>query len=117
MPGGATLWCGIPLVIAVQEETTREAGRQVGTVGKLSVAPGAPNIIPGRVEFVIELRDLSMERVSGIFQRIRKRADEIAASSGTRIAMTPTSTHPPAPATPWIKEAIAKEAVKPDSRR
>ena len=112
MPGRRdALVAAARLVIAVQEETTRDAGRQVGTVGKLSVAPGAPNIIPGRVEFVIELRDLSMEKISGIFQRIRKRADEIAASSGTRISMTPTSTHLPAPATPWVRDAIANEAA------
>jgi beta-ureidopropionase / N-carbamoyl-L-amino-acid hydrolase len=99
------------LVIAVQEETTREPGRQVGTVGKLAVAPGAPNIIPGKVEFVMELRDLSMEKISGIFQRIQKRAEEIAAASGTRISITPTSTHLPALATPWVKDTIAKEAA------
>ena len=66
------------LIIAVREETVREPGRQVGTVGKLSVAPGAPNIIPGEVELVIELRDLSLEKVETIFARIQSRANEIA---------------------------------------
>jgi beta-ureidopropionase / N-carbamoyl-L-amino-acid hydrolase len=102
------------LVIAVREETVREPGRQVGTVGKLSVHPGASNIIPGQVELVIELRDLSMEKVSGIFKRIEARAAEIAGSSGTRISIEPTSTHDPALATPWVRDMIAHEAAAAD---
>jgi beta-ureidopropionase / N-carbamoyl-L-amino-acid hydrolase len=99
------------LIIAVREETVREPGRQVGTVGKLSVAPGAPNIIPGEVELVIELRDLSLEKVEAIFARIQSRADEIARSSGAGIEIQRTSTHKPALATGWVREMIAREAA------
>jgi beta-ureidopropionase / N-carbamoyl-L-amino-acid hydrolase len=99
------------LIIAVREETVREPGRQVGTVGKLSVAPGAPNIIPGEVELVIELRDLSLEKVEAIFARIQSRANEIARSSGTSIEIQRTSTHKPALATGWVREAIEREAA------
>jgi N-carbamoyl-L-amino-acid hydrolase len=45
-------------VLAVREEVRAEAGRQVGTVGYVRVEPGAVNVIPGRVEFPVELRDL-----------------------------------------------------------
>jgi N-carbamoyl-L-amino-acid hydrolase len=98
------------LVVAVKEETEREPGRQVGTVGKLAVHPNVPNIIPGQVELVIELRDLSMEKVAAIFKRIEARAAAISASSATRIVMQPTSAHAPALATPWVKEIIAGAA-------
>ncbi len=99
------------LVIAVREETTREPGRQVGTVGKLSVKPGAPNVIPGEVDLVVELRDLSLEKVEAIFDRIQKRAAEIALRTETKIDFKQTSSHKPALATPWVKEIIAKEAA------
>ncbi|MBZ5496432.1 MAG: Zn-dependent hydrolase [Acidobacteriia bacterium] len=99
------------LVIAVREETVREPGRQVGTVGKLSVHPDVPNIVPGQVELVIELRDLAMGKVAGIFKRIEMRAAEIAASSGTKITLQPTSTHQPALAAPWVREVIAQAAA------
>ncbi len=99
------------LILAVKEETQREPGRQVGTVGKLTVHPNVPNIIPGQIELVIELRDLLMEKVTGIFKRIQTRAAEIAASSGTRIVIQPTSTHTSALATPWVKDIIAREAT------
>lgn len=99
------------LVLAVREETVKEPGRQVGTVGKLSVHPDVPNIIPGQVELVIELRDLSMEKLGGIFRRIETRAADIAASSGTKIAIQPTSTHQPAPAAGWVRDLIAQQAA------
>jgi beta-ureidopropionase / N-carbamoyl-L-amino-acid hydrolase len=99
------------LVVAVNEETRRESGRQVGTVGKFAVHPNVPNIVPGQVELVIELRDLSLEKVAAIFQRIEARAGEISVASGTRIVMRPTSSHAPALATPWIREIIAGAAA------
>jgi N-carbamoyl-L-amino-acid hydrolase len=98
------------LVIAVQEETVREPGRQVGTVGKLAVHPDVPNIIPGQVELVIELRDLSMAKIEAIFRRIQERAAQIAADSGTTITIQPTSTHQPAPASARMREVIRREA-------
>ncbi len=99
------------LVLAVREEVVREPGRQVGTVGKLNVTPNAPNVIPGRVSLVIELRDLSLQKVEGIFRRIQGRAEEIAHSSGVRIDMTRTSSHEPALSTPWLRDLIAREAA------
>jgi beta-ureidopropionase / N-carbamoyl-L-amino-acid hydrolase len=38
-------------VLAVREEVRAEPGRQVGTVGWMTVEPGAINVIPGRVSF------------------------------------------------------------------
>jgi N-carbamoyl-L-amino-acid hydrolase len=98
------------LVLAVREETVREPGRQVGTVGKLEVKPGAPNIIPGEVECTIELRDLSLEKVESIFRRIEKRAAEIARETVTTIEIKRTSSHQPALATPWMKDVIRQRA-------
>ena len=40
------------LIIAeVRKIITYEPGRQVGTVGRLEIKPGAPNVIPGEVMF------------------------------------------------------------------
>jgi N-carbamoyl-L-amino-acid hydrolase len=99
------------LVVAVREETMREPGRQVGTVGKLDVKPGAPNVIPGEVDLVIELRDLSLEKVEGVYNRIRARADAIARDTGTEFEFRLASSHQPALATRWVRELIAKEAA------
>lgn len=60
-------------------------GRQVGTVGKLEAHPGAPNVIPGRVELTLEIRDLSMEHIEAVFAAIAKEAESMAARNGTSI--------------------------------
>src|SRR6266566_2979576 len=50
-------------VLAVRDVVRAEEGRQVGTVGYVKVTPGAVNVIPGRVEFPVELRDLDAAKV------------------------------------------------------
>ncbi len=64
--------------LAVREEVRADAGRQVGTVGYVRVEPGARNIVPGRVEFPVELRGLDNAQVLRIWARIEKRFAQIA---------------------------------------
>ena len=99
------------LALAVNEVVTAEPGRQVGTVGHLEVEPNAPNVVPGLVRLTIELRDLSVETLSRLFERIRDRAAEIAASTRTEIAMRPTSHHEPALAHPVVRRAVEDAAA------
>ncbi len=74
------------LVVAVNEVVTGVDGRQVGTIGKLSVQPGAYNVIPGKVTMGLEIRDLSYEKIWQLFREIEKRAASIASSSGVKIS-------------------------------
>jgi N-carbamoyl-L-amino-acid hydrolase len=98
------------LALAVREVVTAEPGRQVGTVGHLRVAPNAPNVIPGEVRMTIELRDLQSSKIARLAETIRARAQEIAAKSGTEIAIKPLSHHDEALATPEIQRAIEAAA-------
>ncbi len=56
-------------VDAVNEVVTSVPGKQVGTVGRLEVEPGAPNVVPGRVTLTLELRDLDMEKIDSIYEK------------------------------------------------
>jgi beta-ureidopropionase / N-carbamoyl-L-amino-acid hydrolase len=87
-----------------------EPGRQVGTVGQLSVTPNAPNVVPGLVRHTIELRDLSAEKIAKLAEAIRARARQIADETATQIEITPTSHHEAALATPEIQAAIEAAA-------
>ena len=98
------------LVLAVRDAVTREPGRQVGTVGQLTVTPNAPNVIPGLVRQTIELRDLSREKLARLADTIRARAAEIAVASRTEIDITLTSRHDAALAAPAIQLAIETAA-------
>lgn len=79
------LYAAALMVAEVRKIITGEPGRQVGTVGRLEVSPGAPNVIPGEVMFSLEIRDLSMEKVTRLFEQIRAATVEIARSNDTSI--------------------------------
>ena len=73
------------LVIAVNRAATSLPGRQVATVGRIRAEPGAPNVIPGRVELSLELRDLAKPKLDRVFQEIRRRAQLIGKETDTEI--------------------------------
>jgi N-carbamoyl-L-amino-acid hydrolase len=93
-------------VVAVNEIVRREPGRQVGTVGQLNVSPNAPNIVPGVVKLVVELRDLDAAKIVRMGGQIQARSKEIAAQTKTQIEMRPASFHEPALATPEVQTSI-----------
>ena len=94
------------LTLAVREAVTRKPGRQVGTVGKLELAPNAPNVVPGAATLIIELRDLSTSTLDGIAAEIRERAKAISAETKTTIEIKPASSNPPAFADTAVQDVI-----------
>ncbi len=98
------------LTLAVRDIVTAEPGTQVGTVGRLDVSPNAPNVIPGEARLIIELRDLSVDKLRRIGEAIRARAQQIAADSHTTIAMRLTSESPPASADAALQDLVAAAA-------
>lgn len=97
------------MVEAVDAIARAGSGRQVATVGRLVVEPNAANVIPGLVRHSVEIRDLSAEKVAALGAAMARRADEIAAETGTRIAMKRYLHIEPALADPALQRVI--EAV------
>lgn len=95
---------------AVNRAVTSIGGRQVGTVGKLQVSPGAYNVIPGKVVLGLELRDLDATRIQMFYQNIRAEAAHIAKSSGTTFDFTETNNIVPAPTDPRLRKLIDETA-------
>jgi N-carbamoyl-L-amino-acid hydrolase len=101
------------LVIAVNTVVNSVPGSQVGTVGKISAEPGAPNVIPGRVEMSLELRDLSEDKVAALSESIEDEAAAIAEKTGTTISFSPIETSAtPALTDPGVRDAIVGSAKK-----
>ena len=98
------------LTIGVRQIVASEAGRQVGTVGRLEVTPNSPNVVPGVVRLTIELRDLSPEKLARLAERIRLRAAEIAGETKTSIEIASSSRTPPAIAADEVQRAIEMSA-------
>lgn len=93
-------------VLALREEVRDETGRQVGTVGWMKIEPGASNVIPGRVTFPVELRDLDKEKINRIAARILQRFDAIGREENVQIACTEPDFHAPALTSPAFQDAI-----------
>jgi N-carbamoyl-L-amino-acid hydrolase len=81
-------------------------------VGQLNVTPNAPNIVPGVVKLVVELRDLDAAKITRLGGQIAARAKEIAAQTKTQIEMRPAAFHEPALATPEVQASIEAAATK-----
>ena len=86
-------------------------GRQVGTVGRIEAFPGAPNVIPGKVVFTLEVRDLSDANIDTIYARIAREAKSIGSQNGTQFAFAASHVSEAAPSTPRMR-AIISEAAK-----
>jgi N-carbamoyl-L-amino-acid hydrolase len=74
------------LIQAVREEVMAKPGTQVGNVGWLRASPGAPNVVPGKVDMTIELRALDRAVLDDMIARIRARADAIASQGQVSIS-------------------------------
>jgi N-carbamoyl-L-amino-acid hydrolase len=98
------------MIQAAREEIVARPGRQVGNVGWVQVEPGAPNVVPGRVRFPVELRDLRRETIDDMAARIRARAEAIARETGVTVAFERFSTDEPAPTDPGLRDLIEAEA-------
>lgn len=94
-------------IVAVNEVVTAVEGRQVGTVGKISVQPGAFNVIPGKVTLGLEIRDLNYEKLWQLFRDVEKRAADIAAASGTKF----TFQYHPNPSKPALTDKGLQEKI------
>ncbi len=111
MPGRRNaLIAAAKLIEAVDAVVKHEPGRQVGTVGQMTVFPNAPNVIPGRVELTVELRDLSEAKVKALGEAVQARARDIAAETGTTIAFHATEQILAALADPGVQARIEASA-------
>ncbi len=94
-------------VIGVEQVIKSVPGAQVGTVGKMSVLPGAYNVIPGKVVLGLEIRDLSAEKIEMLFGEIEKKAAAIATASKTKITFARQPSH----SQPALTDKDLKELV------
>jgi N-carbamoyl-L-amino-acid hydrolase len=87
-----------------------EPGRQVGTVGRIQAFPGAPNVIPGRVEATLELRDLDDAKVDRLAAAVMAEARKIAEADGTQVSFRLLHENIAAPTDARVRAPIAETA-------
>lgn len=95
-------------VIAVNEEINSVKGTQVGTVGKMTVQPGAYNVIPGKVTLGLEIRDLDAAKIELLFKKIESRAATIATNTKTTISFN----RQPNESVPALTDKALQQVIK-----
>jgi allantoate deiminase len=98
-------------VMLVIEAEAAKTGTTVGTVGQVQVLPGGINIIPGRVEFSLDLRDISEVVRDEVEQNIREQAQQICETQGVKLTIEDLQRVAPAPCSVIVKNA-AREAFE-----
>jgi len=97
-------------LLAVREVVRGETGRQVGTVGYIKAEPGAPNVIAGRAEFPVELRDLDAAKIERMWEQIQKRITETDKEEGVETRCEVINDIAPALSDPSVQSAIQEAA-------
>ena len=97
-------------VLALREEVRRVPGRQVVTVGRMTVEPGAQNVIPGRVEFSVDMRDLDSAKIDSVWSRAQERFAEIAREENVTTQCTLMDSIEPAKTNPAFMDTIRAAA-------
>jgi allantoate deiminase len=107
------------MVLAAERIARAEASDVVATVGRMIVGPGAPNVIPGRVDFTLDVRSLDAGRRNRVAQAILTEFDNIAAARKTGLATEQVNDLPASPCDPKLMALLAEAVTavgQPDFR-
>jgi len=94
----------------VNAVATETAGRHVATVGKLQAHPGAPNVIAGRVDVTLEIRDLEMSKIDRLLEAIERESRTLAKRNGTTIGFDLYYVSRAAPTDERLRRLVASSA-------
>jgi allantoate deiminase len=95
-------------IVGAVEEEASSTSSAVGTVGQIEARPGGINIIPGRVDFSVDLRDIDVAVRDGVEGRIRERAEEVCARRGVELGIEELQRLDPAPCSEEVRTVISE---------
>jgi N-carbamoyl-L-amino-acid hydrolase len=98
------------VALAVERIVRSRPGLQVGTVGQLTVKPGARNAIAGQAALSIEIRDLSMPLLDHLWAEIEAAGRDIMARRGTSWTVDFRPTNVAALSDAGVRDAIDRAA-------
>jgi N-carbamoyl-L-amino-acid hydrolase len=100
----------------IMQETVAIANRYPpygrGTVGMVQVFPNSRNVIPGRVKFSIDLRNVNEELLNTMHGEITAFVDRTSQETGLSVQLERVSYYPPCPFHPDCVDAVRTAAAK-----
>ena len=82
----------------------------VGTVGKLTVRPNGTNIVPGKVEMGIDIRDVVKDNMDELMDETLSKLEELEKKYGVEVETEIPMTHEPSPLSEEVVNTIEKSA-------
>ncbi len=83
-----------------------------GTVGVLNVHPASRNVVPGRVDFSVDLRHIDPVMLDAMEQRMRAEFAEVARRHGVQVQMEQVQYNVPTPFSPALVDMVRQSAVR-----
>ncbi|AUS88734.1 MULTISPECIES: Zn-dependent hydrolase [Lysinibacillus] len=106
------------MILAIEQLLTNTTD-SVATVGKLTVSPNGTNVIPGKVTFSIDLRDIDENKVSALEQEIMQQLQQIAERRHVSLASKVLQRIKPAKTDALLQQqlttSIEKQGIRPYS--
>jgi N-carbamoyl-L-amino-acid hydrolase len=96
--------------VAVHDTMRGEPGRHVATVGRVVPTPNTRNVIAGRVDLTVDVRDLDNARIEHFVGRFRAAAKEIGAATSTTFAISEATSSKPAMSDPRLMNIVQASA-------
>jgi allantoate deiminase len=95
-------------IMVLIEADAASTGTSVATVGQLDLEPGGINIIPGKVRFSLDLRDIDEGVRDGVEGRIMERAEEICRRRGVELEVETLQRVAPAPCSELVRSTFER---------
>jgi N-carbamoyl-L-amino-acid hydrolase len=106
----------LQVATTIMQETVAIANRYPpygrGTVGMVQVFPNSRNVIPGRVKFSIDLRNVNDDLLNTMHEEITAFVDRSRRETGLAITLERVSYYPPCPFHPDCVGAVRNAAAK-----
>ncbi|MGB8000634.1 MAG: hydantoinase/carbamoylase family amidase, partial [Anaerobacillus sp.] len=111
MPLRKDAMVGASEIISKFDRLIKEEGKEttVGTVGSVQVFPNSRNIIPEKVEFTIDLRDIDLEHRTKLEKKLYTIIEESAANYKLTHTISEDTRSDPRYCADWIKDIMKTE--------
>jgi N-carbamoyl-L-amino-acid hydrolase len=101
------------MILAVEKIATENSSKgMVGTVGVLTLEPGAMNVVPGLVTFWVDIRGVDYEVITNTWQDFKDEAVEIAKARGVEIEIDVLGSERPVVLADEVISVIENECKK-----
>ncbi|AQX54148.1 Zn-dependent hydrolase [Priestia flexa] len=99
------------MILAI-EQMLNGTTNSVATVGKLNVEPNGVNVIPGRVTFTIDIRDIDEQKISVLESSILEHLQKVAERRNVTVTSKVLQRVKPAKTAPMLQQQLASSIEK-----